>query len=234
MKHKIYYIILVLVVLLVVLVAVIYAAQPDVRPEVGVKVGDVFTYKMVGVAEWADEGVAIPNEFIAVNSTDYYRIQITGVESTNVSYTEITQFHNGTSYIYDGAIDVATGASSGEGSFWGIYAINLAVGKQSRPDYAEGAEIDSVEIVPYSDGDRTTNFMSVSGTFYDMDDETYSTTYESYAYIYFDKELGVLVALQNRQIYNNPQIMLTVYYVLVESNVLQVDTNTINALEALS
>jgi hypothetical protein len=223
MSNKKYLAIIVLVVLLVSVIVAIYAVQPFTpNYEVGVKAGDVFTYQMTGVAEVPEFDIAIPENYRDVNRTDYYRVEITKVEYPVVSYTETTQFKNGTIFSFEGALNVETGANTNEGGFWGIFIANLGVGKLSRPAVPEGIIVNSTETRTYQNGDRQTNFLRAEAEFYDAEDETLSRTCNTYTFIYVDKEIGILVELTEMQIYNDPQIMLTTTWKLVDSNVLQV------------
>lgn len=237
MSKKIYLTIIALVALLTVLIAAIYIVQSSKSYDVGVKAGDVFTYQMTGTAETSPDDVEgasenfldISESFLDINNIDFYRVEITTVDFPFVSYTETTQFKNGTNYSLDGAINVKTGDITMDGGFWGVFIANLSEGSLSRPDApksqsgaSEGITIDSIEQRVYLDGNRATNFMSITGDLYDMDDPYYTRTGVRYTYVSFDKQLGILVELKDMQIYNNPQISLTVELKLVESNVLQV------------
>jgi hypothetical protein len=223
MSNKKYLTIIVLIVLIVSVIVAIYAVQPFTpNYDVGVKAGDVFTYQMIGVAEVPELDITIPENYMDVNKTDYYRIEITKVEYPFVSYTETTQFKNGTSFSFEATLNVENGANTVEGAFWGIFIANLGVGKLSRPAVPEGITVNSTETRTYKDGDRQTSFLRAEAEFYDAEDETLSRRRNTYTYIYVDKEIGILVELSEMQIYNDPQIMLTITWKLVDSNVLQV------------
>lgn len=223
MSKKKQFIIIVCIVLVVASIVALYAVRPFApKYEIGVNTGDIFTYKMTGVAESADFDIVIPENYMDVNRTSYYRIEITNVNYPLVSYIETTLFENGTSLRSEGTLNVENGATTGNGGFWGIFVTNLGVGKLSRPTVTTGITVNTTETRQYQNGDRQTNFMRAEAEFVDVEDETYSRTCNAFTYIYVDKEIGIMVELSERQIYNDPQIMLTTTWILVESNALQV------------
>jgi len=217
------FIIIAFIVIAVVLIVTLYAVRPFApKYEIGVKAGDTFTYQMTGVAESSDFDMVIPENYMDVNRTSHYRIEITKVSYPLVSYIETTLFKNGTIIRSEATLNVESGATTGEGGFWGIFVTNLGVGKLSRPAVTTGITVNATEIRQYQNGDRQTNFMTASAEFVDVEDETYSRTCTRFTYIHVDKEIGIMVELSERQIYNDPQIMLTTTWTLIESNVLQV------------
>jgi hypothetical protein len=222
MLKKVYLIIIAFVVLLSVIVVGVYVTQHQSEQfTVGVNAGDIFTYKLVGIAEVYGDAV-VPENFMDVNKTDYYRIEITNVDFPFVSYVETLQFKNGTSFNYDGLINVETGVNTISGGFWGIFVADLNEGSLSRPAVSNGAVINSTELRPYLDGDRQTNFLHAETVLVDVEDETLSSECYVNTYVHFDKQLGILVELKDMKIYTNPTIMLTVVWELVDSNVIQV------------
>ncbi|MCL1978109.1 MAG: hypothetical protein FWG55_08445 [Candidatus Bathyarchaeota archaeon] len=227
MSHKIYLAIIVLVVLVGASVAAFYMLQPSQEDtpststvKAGVKVGDTFTYKMVGIADLHTSDVEIPENFMDVNRTDFYRVEITSVDLPIISYTVTWQFENGTKYSDNGMINIENGANTGE--FWGIYAANLTEGSLVRPGDSKGATINATETRQYLNGERQTNILRMQGELYDVTDETLSKSCFAYTYVDFDSQTGILVALKDMKIYNYPEIILTVEWTLVDSNVLQV------------
>jgi hypothetical protein len=227
MPKKVYLAIIVLAVLVVASVAAFYALQtppateePTVTVKAGVKAGDTFTYSITGMAETGNDNVAIPSSFKELNQTDYYKITITNVEGPSVTYNSTWRFLNGTQFDRTETINVATGTDAVD--FWAIYAANLTKGSLLRPAIAGGATVNETETRIYMDGNRTANVFSMSGVFYDSEDLTYTRTYNAYRYVHFDQQTGMLVELKEIKIYTDPEIMLTVDWNLVDSNVLQV------------
>jgi len=222
MSKKKYFIIIALVAVLAVVAVAVYAVQQSQELTVGVKAGDIFTYKMTGTVEIPSDDVPIPENILDVNNVEYYRVEITNVDFPFVSYIESTRFKNGTEHSYDGTINVKNGVNTGEGNFWGIFVAGLSKGSLSRPDVINGAVVNDTETRTYLDGDRKINFLRAEAEFYDADDETLSRKYNIFTYTYFDKQIGILVELKDMRIYNDPQIMITVVWELIDSNVLQV------------
>jgi uncharacterized protein (UPF0333 family) len=228
MPKKTYLAIIIIIVLAVASVAAFYVLQtpqenntePTSTTKAGVKAGDTFTYEIIGISETSSEDVTTPENFLDVNKTDYYRIEITKVEDPIVSYNVTWQFNNGTKYSYSSQINIDTGAYTQD--FWGIYTANLTQGSLSRPGYPEGATVNATETRTYLDGDRQTNILRMNGEFYDSSDLTYTKSYLEYTYVDFDSQTGMLVELKDMKIYTNPDIILTVEWKLVDSNVLQV------------
>jgi hypothetical protein len=226
MSNKVYLAIIVLVVLVVSSVAAFYALQTPQEEETtnpttaGVKAGDTFTYSMTGTAELGEEDITIPENFLEINMTDYYKVTITEVDGPIVSFNTTLKFTNGTQFDRTGQVNIETGANSEE--FWAIYAANLTTGDPSRPEVADSTTINATETRTYLDGDRETNFLRAEGEFYDTTDLTYSTYYYDYTYVHFDSQTGMLVELKNIKIYSDPQIIYTVQWNLIDSNVLQV------------
>lgn len=224
MPKKVYLAIIVLVVLVVASVAFYCALQTpqEAAPttKAGVKVGDTFTYNMTGHAEIGEQDVTIPENFLEINMTEYYKITITEVEGPIVSFSTTLKFTNGTQFDRTGQVNIETGANSEE--FWAIYATNLNAGDPSRPGVSSSLTVNSTETRTYLDGDRETNFLRAEGEFYDTTDPTFSKYYYDYTYVHFDKQTGMLVELRNIKIYSDPQIIYTVEWNLIDSNVLQV------------
>jgi hypothetical protein len=45
-----------------------------------------------------------------------------------------------------------------------------------------------------------------------------SRVFDDYTYVHFDKTTGMLVELKDMQVYNDPQVILTYEWVLIDSN----------------
>jgi hypothetical protein len=227
MSKKTYLTLLVIVVLIVASVTAFYLLSPSPpRAEstitVGVKAGDVFTYKMVGYAD-SHTDFDIPENFVDVNKTDYYRVEITKVDAPIVSYTITLQFNNGTKLTSDYMVNLENGLYSGDSRFfWDFYSSNLSKGDLSRPGYPEEPTIAETQLRPYPDGDREINFLRSEYEWYDSTDQTFTNWYLEYNYVYFDKQTGMIVEFTNMKIHNYPEIILTVEYELVSSNVIKI------------
>ncbi len=220
MPKKLYISIFILIVLVVATLAAVFAFQPapteTKTAKSGLKVGDYFTYSMTGVSELGGPNVTTPANFYDVNMTDYYKVTITAVENPVVSFDTVLRFKNGTQIDRSGQVNIETGISQ---EFWAIYEANLTIGKPTRSAVTSGAIVNMTESSSYKDGNRTTNILQMQGQFYDSADPTYTKTYLDYTYVHFDSQTGMLVELKNRKIYTDPQIILTVEWKLVDSNV---------------
>ena len=221
MTRKLFLAIIVLVIICVVSVAAIFAIQsPSEPPKTavpGLKEGNVFTYSMKGYSSTGDPNVTTPENFLQVNMTEYYRVTITSVSGPEVAFNTTWRFTNGTQIERPGKVNIATGIDSQE--FWAIYAANLTDKDLVRPSTPNGITVNESETRTYKDGDRQTNIIKMQNEFIDSSDLTYSRTYTDYMYVHFDRQTGMLVELRDMKIYTDPQIILTVEWKLVDSNV---------------
>jgi hypothetical protein len=225
MSKKMYLTLITIVILIVASVTAFYllsSPQKMTSPvTVGVKVGDVFTYKLVGIADSYTE-FDIPANFVDVNKTDYYRIEITKVHAPIVSYTETWQFINGTKFSYDNMVNLENGLYANSNNFWPIYASGLTEGDLSRPGNPEEPVVSTTQLEPYPGGDREINFIRYEYDLYDPTDMTYTKTCYVNEYVRFDSQTGMVVEYNIMQIYNSPQVMLKVEHTLVDSNVIKI------------
>ncbi|MCL1976890.1 MAG: hypothetical protein FWG55_02100 [Candidatus Bathyarchaeota archaeon] len=222
MSKKISFAILMIIVLVVSSVGAFYflrSPQETIASTVtaGVKAGDVFTYQLTGFVESYTD-FSIPENFVDINQTKYYRVEITKVDVPIVSYTVSWQFNNGTNFSYDGMINLENGLCSGH--YWDIYAADLLEGSLSRPNSSEEPIISETQLKPYPNGDREINFLRSEYELYNPADLTYTEMCYVYNYVYFDKQTGMMVEYKSMEIYNSPEIMLTVEYKLVSSNII--------------
>jgi hypothetical protein len=226
MSKKIYTILIIIIVLVAATVAAFYLLRSSQSEGstilVGVRVGDVFTYQIVGFADSHVE-FSIPENFVDTNNTKYYRVEITKVEAPIVSYTVAWEFNNGTKHSYDGMINLENGLYSGY--YWDIYAADLTAGSLCRPESKDEPRINSTQTKSLSVGnDREINFLYSNYEAYDPTDETYTKMCYVYHYVHFDKQLGMMVAYRTMEIYNSPEIILTVEFKLVEYKLAGSDT----------
>jgi hypothetical protein len=226
MLKKTYLALSIIIVLIVAVVAVFYllsspqVASPTVT--VGVKVGDVFTYQLKGSVD-SHKDVPMPDNFADVNNVDYYRVEITNVVSPIVSYTATLQFKNGTKHDFDYKVNLENGLYSGHPQYlWEIYPSNLSEGSLSYPGYEESPIISETQLNSYPDGYREINFIHTESEWYDSTDLTYTKWFLEHNYIHFDKQTGMIVEFKSMQIYNSPEIILTIEYKLVSSNAIKV------------
>jgi hypothetical protein len=218
-------IILILIVFLcVVAVVAVLLYQPlrDQTPNetvvAGVVAGDVFTYNIRTYATIIDANATVPESFCQLNMTEWYRVTITQVNDTEVSFSSTWRFSNGTEINTTGKVNIKTGTGSSQ-DFWAIYASGLEAGDFARPFGANRQVINETESRTYKSGERETNSILLENMFYDADDPTGNSTCESYRSIYFDKQTGMLVEFVNSDFYSNPQLLLRLQWKIVDTNV---------------
>jgi hypothetical protein len=224
MVKKLYITILIAVILCVIASAAIllnqpFSNQPPATTVVaGVAVGGTFTYDIKGLARVIDSNATIPENFFQLNMTKWYRVTITHVTNAEVSFNTTWRFSNGTEIEKTGKVNIETGKDNSL-DFWAIYASGLNAGEFARPFGTDRLAINATEERTYNDGERETNRVSLENQFYDADDPTLSRTYDDYLSIYFDKQTGMLVELVDVKLYSSPQIILTLQWKIIESNV---------------
>jgi hypothetical protein len=194
-------------------------AKPGVP---GVKVGDVFTYSIHSRSTLGSEEAVEPDGFNQFNQTDYYKVAITDVEDSVVSFTTTWRFINGTEIVNNEWVDLSFGNKTSDNTFWPIYASNLKKGDLIRPLGADGLTVDYVETKPYADESRVRNGWSLQDVFFDTTDETMTRQRTETNTVYFDKETGMLDILTNVQGYNSPQMNLVITWQLIDSSVWKV------------
>jgi|WetSurMetagenome_2_1015567.scaffolds.fasta_scaffold451480_1 hypothetical protein len=221
------YIIIALVVILIVATVVAFVAlQPkpvdNSNPQysIGVKAGDTFTYSIKGFAEKDNENQTIPANFYDLNKTDYIKLTITNVVGPNVTFSTTTRYINGTQFEYTDMLNVLTGNESAP--FWGIYAANLTEGNLIRALKPTDGTFNSTETRTYANGNRATSVQTWNKQGVNGED----TTQELYRnrYVYVDQATGMLVELKNIDIFTNPNIIETIQWTLIDSNVIQVSS----------
>jgi hypothetical protein len=217
-SKKVYVAITLLVIVVIASAAIVYAtmiANSGASATVGVHVGDTFFYKLTGTAVLFDSDAKPPAGFSDYNSTDYYKVTITGINGSVVLFDTVWQFKNGTAIPQSQLIDLSTGRTTGD--FWAIYAANLNVNDLLRPKGADGLIVNSTDTKTYANSTRQRNHFDIGNVFYDVNDPTYSTQRYEYDQVYFDKQTGILETLTNVQVYNNPQMNLIITWQLANS-----------------
>jgi hypothetical protein len=222
MSKKVVFVIVLLSALIVAAIAAVYYAQfAPPRVDVGVKVGDTFTYSLQGTCILIGLDATEPAGFSDLNETDFYKVIITDINGTSVTMDTIWRFKNGTENTAVQTIDLANGAKTDTTTrgFWQIYAANLNLNDLLRPTGFDGMRVNSTDTKTYAGGTRTRNYFSTQGTFYDIRDPTQSTWRIEYTALYFDKQTGMLDVLTNIQEYNNPQYRLIINWNLIDTSV---------------
>jgi hypothetical protein len=184
----------------------------------GVTEGDVFTYDVMGLWSSTDPNATMPESFLQLNMTEWYRVTVTGVSGTEVSIDTTWRFTNGTELKGTGSVNVETGISYG--GFWAIYATNLNANDLVRPLGPDRSTVNETITREYgAGGTRETNRVSLVLQYYDADDPTFSTTWTEYSNTHFDRQTGMLVELRDINMYTNPQQTTTIVWKIKESNV---------------
>ena len=218
MVRKLYVTITILFISLALALAAVLSTQTPTQADVsGLKAGNVFTYSIKGFSEVSDENASasIPAGYSDLNMTEWYRIVITSVSGPEVSFNTTWRFINGTEIENIGNVNILTGEDNQ--IFWAIYPKNLKLNDLVSPEGSDGAIVNQTETRNYKSGERETNIMTLQTQFAGTSDPT--RIYDDYLYVHFDKATGMLVELRNIQLYNDPQVILTIDWELRDSNV---------------
>jgi hypothetical protein len=190
--------------------------SPNETVVAGVAAGDAFTYSIRGYANIIDANATVPEWVFQVNMTEWYKVTITQVNDSEVSFSATWRFLNGTEIDRTGKVNIKTGIGNSQ-DFWAIYASGLEAGDHARPFGPAEQVINATEKRTYKSGERETNSILAETTFYTTDDP--SITCNNYRSIYFDKQTGMLVELVNTELYSSPQLFLKLEWKLVDSTV---------------
>ena len=209
-----------IVILAVSIAALIYLTEFSKAPiKVGVKVGDTFTYSLMGVSNLTSPDAVDPAGFDVYNMTTDYIVTITGISGTKVTLNTVWDLSNGTQFVNPQTIDIANGNRTDQSGFWALYPANLKIGDLLSPKGYDQQIVNDTEPQSYANSTRMMNFWHISEEFTDSRDPTGNTQRIEYDAIYFDKQTGMLCRLENHEYYNNPIYDLTVTWQLVSSNV---------------
>jgi hypothetical protein len=218
---KLYIAIILLVILIAATAAVVInATQPTpLNVKVGVHIGDSFTYGIVGTSVLTDLNAVESPGFSEYNQTDYFKITITAVNGTSVSFDTVWRFTNGTEIPASQTIDLSNGMKNDSNGFWAIYPANLNVGDLLRPTGFDGLRVNATDTQTYAGSTRERNLWFIENQFFDVNDPTHNTLRDDYTRVYFDKQTGMLVTLDSITYYNNPLKTEAITWTLVSSTV---------------
>lgn len=211
--------IILIVVLSVASAAALYITLSTVRVEVGVKVGDTFTYSIIGTSQLTAANATMTPGFAQYNQTDYYKITITAVNGEQVSMDTEWKFLNGTSIRNPQTINIGNGNKTDDNGFWAIYPANLNKGELLRPRGYDGQTVNNTDTYTYTSGPRGRCSWHINNQFYDINDQTYGTQMYDYRDIFFDRATGMMTYFANWQIYNNPSKTEVIYWNLKSTSV---------------
>ena len=221
-RSKLYFAIILVLILGVAVTAVVYATMTAPKVEVGVKVGDTFTYSLKGTSTLIDETAVETPGFSNYNNTDYYKITVTSLNGSSVSMDTSWRFLNGTEVNSAQTIDVGNGQKSDENGFWAVYPANLNIGSALRPTGYDETHVNNTDTYTYTGSVRERCFWRINNQFYDVRDESRETLMYDYRDIFFDRETGMLTSFTTHQFYNNPEMELVIVWTLVDSSVWEV------------
>jgi hypothetical protein len=142
---------------------------------VGVASGDVFRYGYTCYFNSNDPHAVSPSSFSAINQTNYFMINITGVSGDSVSFETMMRGLNGSSSTGFCSMNVGTGMASitgyggptGASSFY-FMARNMGMMGRMFPSSTLSPTINDTLSMPYSGGARLTNHFVTSTTANDM------------------------------------------------------------------
>lgn len=182
----------------------------------GVSPGNEFIYDIKFFHESTNKSAIIPNSILDINKTDYFKVTITQVEQNEVSIQTTWRFINGTEIEGSGTKNLENGATSGD--FWAIIGSNLNAGDRLHPMGFDRIFINDTLTKNYElGGNRETNLIDLSYTFYDEEDP--SLFYTEFSETYFDKQTGMLVELIEKAIFPEPLTTESLTWKLVDTNV---------------
>lgn len=188
---------------------------------VGVKVGDWFTYSMLGTSTGPVPSNLV-SDFGMYNATQSYTVKVVAINGTTITIDANWVFNNGTSLASSEIIDLQTGdLTNNTANFWGIYPTDLNTGNYIYPHVYSETTVNGTDTQTYPSGARTTDYYSVSTLLSDSNDPTGSTECSAYDQIYFDRATGFLTSLENINDYNNPVVTTIITWTLVSTNAWQ-------------
>ena len=102
------------------------------NPVSPLKPGDSFTYSITGFS--TSQSPVVPG-FSQYNQTDYYKITITAVSGSLVSYNTFLRYTNVTEKTGTNTIDLSNGQETSAMGFWFVYPPNLKIGDLLIPNW---------------------------------------------------------------------------------------------------
>ena len=181
----------------------------------GVSSGNEFIYEVKTFYKSDNQSAIIPQKVLEINKTDYFKIEITKVDGNSISFKSIWKFINGTEIEGPGSVDISTGMAIGD--FWAISSSNMNAGNKLYPTGPDRVFINDTIIRNYeSYGDRETNLVDITYTYYDEDDP--SKFHNQYSKTYFDKQTGILIELEDLIVFPDPLTTEKLKWELIDTN----------------
>jgi hypothetical protein len=144
---------------------------------VGVVAGNSFQYFFVAYFYPSNPNATVPAQLVEDNKTEWLRYTITQVDNTNVTYSIMQHFINGSVATYQGQANVATG----EGGF-PIVRANVGANETLYPSESNSPKVNETLTYAYTTESRTLLHVIWS-------------TSQEYFSVYFDQKTGMPVEL---------------------------------------
>jgi hypothetical protein len=181
----------------------------------GVFTGNTFTYDVTVFWSSNDPSAAIPSELLDINKTEYYQVTIGTVTTEEVTTQGLWHFTNGTELNATVTVNLETGVYSGpETGFWAVVAGGLSANDLLHPSGRDYITVNQTVTRNYAGAGRETNHLIL--TFQGSDS---GGDYVEHVDYYFDKQTGMLVQLNDAQVYSNPAKTITRLWKIKDSNV---------------
>jgi hypothetical protein len=196
---------------LLVLLCIGFAGQAPVQARaLGVSVDDYFLYHVKGYYSTVSGTGTAPSDVLAWNTTNYYKVTISGIMNTNVTTEDRISFTNGTTT----PAVISQNAESGEMFFMkaviseNIVCANLSVGDPMYPTASnDPRKVNSTISIDY--GAVTRDINTVSFTYPVLDD--YNRQIGEVDRIdYFDKATGALTGRYESTLTATENVTITV------------------------
>jgi len=191
----------------------------DIVMAPGVKAEDEFTYEIKSFWNSQDPETVPSDSFFEFNQTEWFKVTVTGVSEAEVSINTTWRFKNGTKLEGIGTMNVETGMPYPTGGFWAIYAASLKAGDNVRPIGPDRSTINETATRQHANGTRETNRITLVQESCDANDPTHTRTWIEYMNNHFDRQTGMLFELRDTNVYTNPDMTLTILWMIIDTNV---------------
>jgi hypothetical protein len=210
--------------------AIVFTQTPeptsDTTNQVGLNVGDTFSYKLTGSAVLGNPDATIPEGLSQYNDTDYYQVTVTAINGTQVLLSTTWKFNNGSQITRPQIIDLSTGARVDPNGFWAIYYSDLNVKDLLHPRGTDGLVVNGSDTQIFGNVTRARNYWITESQFVNASDTSGNTMRDVYVGVYFDKQTGILEKLTHIEFFTNPEVELIITWELTGSSVWNVGSES--------
>jgi hypothetical protein len=204
-----------LIVFIVAGTAIFYAVLSAPFPvKAGVKVGDTFVYDII-CHTMVGQNATITSDVYDYNKTDYFQVDITGVNGSIITLGTSWKFDNGTIRMANQTLDLATGARTSSTGWWLIFSSGLSIGDRLRPISDQEWTVNATETWNYTGSSRPTNYFEMYS--FPRDPRT-NMTWDDEDFVFFDTQTGVATTITHAEIYLYPEAEVLTTYRLVRTN----------------